>query len=260
MAFGTLLAGKDMKTMKWLAVSLLLGSAWGVAGCQKVESTDVRTSGVYAEFIVTEHSTAEAKVDASLWVGGALSNTYLKLVGQDHLTVYVDSAAYPMQGNSSLYESYSAIIPYPAIDTELRVAFERGPADVSAPGSTVIVPGLFALAPLAKAQYSRSDDALAIDWTPFDPTQVVSWFAVGACVQVFSGNDVVDSGRVTIPASTLKKPPLPGPDEEHHPIPPDQCTADAYVTKSRDGQVDPAVSGGTFTASQTRSVSFASVP
>lgn len=260
MAFGTLFAGEDMKTMRWLAVSLILASAWGAVGCQKVDSTDVRTSGVYAEFTVTEHSTAEAKVDASLWVGGALSNTYLKLAGQDHLTVYVGSAAYPMQGNSALFQSYSAIIPYPAVDTELRVAFERGPADVSAPSSTVIVPGLFALAPLAKTQYSRANDTLEIDWTPFDPNHVVSWFAVGVCVQMFSGNDAVDSGRVTIPAGTLKKPPLPGPDEEHHPIPPDQCTADAYVTKSRDSQVDPAFSGGTFTASQTRSVSFASVP
>jgi len=249
-----------MQTRNWRAVSLLLGIASGATGCQKVDSTDVRTSGVYAEFIVTEQSATEAKVDATLWVGGALSNTYLKLTGQDRLTVYVGSASYPMQGSSSLYESYSALIPYPATDTELRVDFERGPDDVSAPGSTVIVPGLFALAAPVKPQYSRANDTLEIDWSPYDTTQVVSWFVVGACVQMFSNNNVVDSGRATIPAGTLKKPPLPGPDEEHHPIPPDQCTADADVTKSRVGHIDPAFSGGTFKASQTRRVSFASVP
>ncbi len=48
--------------------------------------------------------------------------------------------------------------------------------------------------------------------------------------------------------------------QEHHLIPPDQCTATAYLTKSRDGQVDPAFSWGTFKASQERSATFTSVP
>jgi hypothetical protein len=249
-----------MVTKKWLVACLLLGTAGGAAGCQKIDSTDVRTSGVYAEFTVTAQSTTEAKVDATLWAGGALSNTYLALTGPDHLTAYLGSIAYPMQGYSALYEYYSAIIPYPTADTEVRVAFERGPDNVSAPGSTVIVPGLFAFAPLAKAQYSRANDALEIDWAPFDPTQLVSWFVDGACLQLFGEDSAADTGQVAIPAGTLQKPPPPGPDEEHHPIPPDACTATADVTKSRSGQVDPAFSGGTFNASQDRSITFTSVP
>ena len=249
-----------MKTGKWLRVSLLLEVAWGTAGCQKVNSTDVRTSGVYAEFSVTEHSATEATVDATLQVGGELSNTYLNLTGQDRLTVYVGTNAYPMKGYSDIYQHYVATIPYPSADTELRVAFDRGPDDVSAPGSTVVVSGLFALAAPAKSQYSRTSDTLELDWAPFDPTKLVSWIVYGACVEADSGSSAADSGRVTIPAGTLKKPPPPGPDEEHHPIPPDQCTASAEVTKSRDGHVDPAFSGGTFKASQERSVSFTSVP
>jgi hypothetical protein len=243
-----------------LVVKLLPAIAWGAVGCQEVESTDVRTSGVYAEFTVTASSTAEATVDASLWVGGPLSNTYLTLTGPDHLTVYVGADVYPMRGHRDITQYYSAIIPYPTTDTELRVAFERGPDDVSAPGSTVIVPALFALAPPAKARYSRASDALEIDWAPFDPTQLVSWLVYGACVQALGDDAAVDAGQIVIPAGTLKKPPDPGPDEEHHPIPPDECTANAYVTKSRAGQVDPAFSGGTFTASQERSVAFTSVP
>lgn len=249
-----------MKTEKWLLASLLLGIASGAGGCQKVDSTDVRTSGVYAEFIVTAQSTTEAKVDATLWVGGALSNTYLNLTGPDHLTAYVGSDAYPMEGHAGIYENYSAIIPYPATDTELRVAFERGPNDVSAPGSTVIVPALFAIAPPSRTQYSRANDTLEIDWAPFDPTQLVSWLVYGACVEALGADSAADAGRVAIPAGTLMKPPPPGPDEEHHPIPPDACTANASVTKSRDGHLDLAFSGGTFKASQGRSITFTSVP
>lgn len=50
-------------------------------------------------------------------MGGVLSNTYLRLTGPDHLTAYVGSTAYPMQGHLAIYENYSAIIPYPAADT-----------------------------------------------------------------------------------------------------------------------------------------------
>jgi len=249
-----------MKTKKCLIVSLPIGMMWVAMGCQKVDSTDVRTPGIYAEFIVTGQSTTEAKVDATLWVGGALSNTYLTLTGQDHLTAYMGSNSYPMQGHFDIDQYYSAIIPYPATDRELRLALERGPDDVSAPNSTVIVPALFALTPLARTQYSRANDALEIDWAPFDPTQLVSWLVDGACVVALGDDGAVDAGRVAIPAGTLKKPPPPGPDEEHHPIPPDECTVNASVTKSRDGHVDPAFSGGTFKASQEHSVSFTSVP
>ena len=173
----------------------------GAAGCQRINSTDVRTSGIYAEFIVTGQSTTEAKVDATLWAGGALSNTDLALTGPDHLTAYVGSTAYPMQGHTDIIdEYYSAIIPYPVTDTELRVAFERGSDNVSASGSTVIVPGLFTLAPLVKTQYSRANHALEIDWGPSDPTQLVSWFVDGACVQLFGEDGAVDAGQVAIPS------------------------------------------------------------
>ena len=94
------------------------------------------------------------------------------------------------------------------------MAFERGSDNVSASGSTVIVPGLFTLAPLVKTQYSRANDALEIDWAPFDPTQLVSWFVDGACVQLFGEDSAVDAGQVAIPAGTLHKPPPPGPDED----------------------------------------------
>ena len=124
----------------------------------------------------------------------------------------------------------------------------------------MIMPALFALDAPAKTQYSRASDTLEIDWAPFDSTQVVSWSVYGTCVLLFGEDAAVDSGRVAIPAGTMKKPPPPGPDEEHHPVPPDDCTANADVSKSRDGHVDPAFSGGTFKASQDRSVTFTSVP
>lgn len=78
------------------------------------------------------------------------------------------------------------------------MAFERGPENVSAPDSTVTVPGLFALTPAADVQYSRANDAFEIDWTPFDLHQLVSWLVDVACV-IALGEDI---GRLAC-ASTL---------------------------------------------------------
>ena len=259
MGFGTLLGGENMKTEKSLMVSLLLGIAWAAAGCQSIDSTDVRTSGVYAEFSLTTQSATEAKVDATLWAGGALSNTYLALTGPDHLTAYLGSNAYPMQGHTAIYESYSAIIPYPATDTELRVAFERGPDNVSAPGSTVIMPALFALAPTAENPVLARQRCAGIDWAPFDPTQLVSWFVDGACVQLFGEDGADDPVRSRFQPERCRSRRRPGRMRNTIRFP-DQCTATADVTKSRVGQVDPGFSGGTFTASQNRSTTFTSVP
>jgi hypothetical protein len=249
-----------MKTGKWIGMSPLLWSACWVAGCKTVDSTTAQTSDVYAGYLVTEHSATEARVDATLQLGDASSTTYLKLTGQDRLTAYVGAVAYPMQGYSDVYQHYAVDIPYPATDTELRVAFERGPADVSALDSTAIVPGLFSIASLAKTPYSRTLDPLEIVWAPSDPTQPISWLVYGACVLPLSDGGAMDSGQFTVPAGTMQKPPPPGPDEEHHPIPPDQCKATVDVTKSRSGHVDPAFRGGTFKTSENRSISFTSVP
>jgi len=175
-----------------VGASLLVGIAWGTVGCHKIDSTAVRTSRIYTELIVTEHSTAEATVDATLWEGDdALSTTYLTLTGRDRLTAYLGSDVYPMQGHADITEHYSATIPYPVSDAELRVAFDRGPDDVSAPDSTVIVPGLFTLAPLAKSEDSRANDTLEIDWAPSDPTEVVTWSVYGTCVQLLGDASAV---------------------------------------------------------------------
>ena len=42
--------------------------------------------------------------------------------------------------------------------------------------------------------------------------------------------------------------------------PPAQCKATFEVTKDRTGQMDPALRGGTFTATTEQSADFASVP
>jgi hypothetical protein len=68
------------------AVSLVLFTGLA-AGCrQEVESTDVRTSGVYPVIDVLAEGTGSSRVQVKLKVGGPVSNTFLELTGDDRLT------------------------------------------------------------------------------------------------------------------------------------------------------------------------------
>ena len=71
--------------MKVGVVSVLLSTAFA-AGCkQEVESTDIRTSGVYPVVDVTATGSGTTRVQVKLKVGGPAANTYLELVGPDRL-------------------------------------------------------------------------------------------------------------------------------------------------------------------------------
>jgi hypothetical protein len=246
-----------MTTDKLLILGTLLAGVCGTTGCQPVKSTNIRTSGVYAEFNVNESGATEATVGAWLRVGGPLSNTYLVLDGPDQIIAQLGGDSARMQGHS--FGDYSVKFPYPAVDTEVRAIFERGPDDINAPDSTAILPGMFAVAPLAKTTYSRAVDALEIQWSPFDATQRVAWHVSGSCIDLVGASSATDAGVLKVPAGTLKK--YVNHDESQKgAYIPDECTATVSVKKERLGQVDPAYEGGSFKASEERTTTFTTVP
>src|SRR5262249_14751019 len=133
---------------------------------------------------------------------------------------------------------YDVAFPYPTVDTELTIAFERGADDVSALGSKVVLPALFATTPLPTTSYSRANDALDLHWAPFDEAAPVDWLLSGSCLLPVRQNGAIDSGTVHIAPGTLRKPnaqDLP-PSQEGTTIP-DECIAALSVTKQRGGRI-----------------------
>src|SRR4030095_9550092 len=79
-------------------------------GCrQEVESTDVRTSGVYPVIDVTADGSGSTRVQVKLKVGGSASNTFLELTGEDRLTATAGGVTKDLDATGSV--TYSATFP-----------------------------------------------------------------------------------------------------------------------------------------------------
>jgi hypothetical protein len=229
-----------------LVVSLVLTTCLA-AGCrQQVESTDIRTSGVYPDIDVTADGSGSTRVQVRLKVGGAASNTFLDLTGEDRLQVTTGGVTKDMDGSGV---SYIATFPTEAAGPFV-IAFLRGPADTSAPTTTVILPAPFAVT-VPVREVSRATDDLAFTWAPTSGTGDIDESIGGSCVDLIL-ETIPDDGTATISR-----------DQIHASAggAGDACTVTVSLARSQSGQPDPAFTeGGSVTARQVRSTTFTSKP
>jgi hypothetical protein len=241
---------------------LVFAAALFVPSCESVSSEDVRTPGIYAQIDLSNTESNEVIASAILLTGGKLSNTSLSLTGSDRLVVYVEGTPYVMgeRPGTVLYNTtYGATFRHPDVDTQVRVALERGSQDISALSSQVLLRRHFAMTPMPKPDYSRANDLLQFAWAPSDPTQKISWILGGDCIVQKFADEVPNAGALQIaPGTIAKRRP------EDYPSGPtvinDQCEAQLEVTEEDAGQLDPSFGGGYIRARQLQSVRFSSSP
>lgn len=233
------------------------------AACERVESSDVRTSGIYADMTVTARGDGESQVSAALRVGGSLSNTYLELVDGDELMAIQGEDEVRMSKRSIPLGpvSYVASFPVDAENTPFRVSFSREPHDEaekacrggSAPSSFATLPAPFTIdGPDAGRTFSRADDDIEVTWSPTGSRDRMSWRVSGSCVENDSGDIDSDSGRFVVRRGDLR----PIENRER-----DDCSLTIEIVRQRAGQIDPAYGeGGRFVARQVRQIRVESVP
>ena len=236
-----------MRAKYWLiAISLLSSMA-----CASVESTDVRTSGIYASFEAKGANDGTTKVHAELTVGEN-SNTYLDLAGEDALTATQGDESKSMSRNNlGSIVWYESSFSTNAEGTTFNISFERG-EDENAPNSEVSLPAPFDLTvPAEGDEFSMSADKITVAWNNIsdDPmTLLVS----GNCFYGITENIVTDQGVFVIDAARLE------------PIDPTEneiCTATLTLTRERDGTIDEAYGeGGKFKGRQVRTVTITVAP
>ena len=248
-----------MKRQIWL-VALVAAAASVGAGCgEDVDSDDVATDAIHANFWVTAIGDGTADVAGTLRVGGSNSNTYLDLTEYDALMAFVNDTAKGMAKDESVTGSitYRTSFPFEAEDTPYRISFLRShPPDaecagVSAPNSTVLLPAPFAItSPAQDAMVSRGS-ALSIDWTNSGHADSMSWSLDGPCIQPTGDTIANDTGTFTVPADSIM---VVGTDQTV------SCTATLSIGRGREGDLDPNYGeGGFIRASQRRVVQFQSV-
>lgn len=227
--------------------SLVLACAFAAGCSQSVESTDIRTTGIYPEITVTATGSGTSKVEVQLKVGGSSSNTYLDLTGDDQLKATVAGTAKILDDTGS--HTYSASFPVDEEGTEFVISFLRGEIDDSAPASTVSLPAPFTFG-VTPTEASRATEAIDLTWDP-PATGNVRWGIDGDCIKLDSGS-TPDDGAQALPAGTI---------DTFDSDKDESCTVNVDLTRSSGGEIDPAFSeGGSIEARQVRKASFTSNP
>ncbi|MBN2191946.1 MAG: hypothetical protein JW751_03955 [Polyangiaceae bacterium] len=233
-----------MTRIQHFAIAVL--GALAFACTEDVDSTDVRTSGVYAEMEVVAAGDGESRLTVRLSVGGDDSNTYLEMAGDDEL-VATDGDRERELGKSGT--SYRTTFDTEAGGTEFTVSFNRGPDDDSAPDSHGTLPDPFEIDEVP-SRISRAE-SIVITYGPSDSDDDMEWSIDGDCM-FRNGDDMSDSGTLELSANDYD---VVNDDED------ESCTATLCFERSREGEIDPAFGeGGEFIAIQRRCVSFTSTP
>jgi hypothetical protein len=220
------------------------------AGCESTDSTNIKTSGIYADMKVVANDSGSATVAIELKVGGASSLTFLRLGAGDELSV---ARGQEVMGTteSSILEvyTYRATFANAQANDAFVVDFERA-EDVSALGSTATLPpGFDIVNPGPNDTISRAD-ALTVTWDPIVTGGEVSLTVGGDCVGV-TEFEVPDTGSHTFNVGDLD---VVGQEQA-------SCQGTLTIRRKASGSVSPTFGeGGVFTATQERQVAFTSMP
>jgi len=213
---------------------------------ESVESTDVRTSGVYPEFQVVADGSGSSSASARLKVGGNDSNTFLDLRGSDLLEVSAGGETQRMTSGGD--HRYAARFPFDAAGTEFVFSFRRGAEDDGALRSAVTLPEPFELE-MASTEASRATEQVSFHWDPPAGGEL-HWDLTGDCIWTEVGSTPDDGSH------TLNREDVRALDSD-----PKSCTVRLTVQRSHSGSIDAAFSeGGENKAYQLRAQSFTSLP
>ena len=235
-------------------LTLTLGSLvlTGLLACENVDSTDVMTSGVYADIKATADGSGQTLVKTTLRVGGSNSNTFLDLVGDDKLIASQADDSQDME-RKSLFGSvwYEKNFAVDAEDTPFKVAFIRT-ADSGAPESTMTLPAPFHItAPAASTNFSRSSDDIQLTWESSGTADSMHLNLDGDCIRILHKDLSGDTGSYTIAHDDIE---LASDADEGT-----SCEITLSLERRRVGHLDPGYGeGGVITAVQTRSVKMMS--
>ena len=230
---------------KITSLMLVLG---GLVACESVESTDVLTSGVYADITATDVGEGSVVTDATLRVGGGNSNVWMNLEGDDALSsTHGEEVQSMVEVSLGDIYSYTAQHDAPDLAGEFVVAFERT-LDEGAPNTVLTVPDPFDLTgPEADVTFNAAQEDIEVTWEPSGSDDDMILLVTGDC---FFNEEVAldgDTGSAVLEAGTLE-----WADETE----PETCQATLTIRRSRAGDLDPGYGeGGVAVGRQDRSVS-----
>jgi hypothetical protein len=220
-------------------------------GCSSVDSSDILTSGIYAELSASSAGTGTTQVSATLYLGNPINLDFVDLTGDDQLIASHAGQTMVMSETSVLnIVGHNATFATDAEGEEFAIDLQRT-VDNGAPESTATLPAKFTLAgpttPTSRA------GTIALTWSPANTADRMSWQATGDCIDLAVGMIPGDTGSFSIPANAIHKKMSAGVV--------DSCMVTIAVSRTRDGHLDPGYGkGGHITGVQARTISVTSNP
>jgi len=215
--------------------------------CSSIKSSDLETSGIYANYTVSTSDDMTGSATAVLRAGDATSNTFVQLEAGDAITAVTEAESVPLAEAAigDLYSYIGAMTAIPA-GTTVTFDFERA-AGTSAPASTVTMPDAFTLTgPVADTIYSRASDPIVVNWDPSASNDAVEVELEGNCIEDTTVAMEGDPGTYTFNVGSFD---VPDGQEDT------SCDGTVTVRRTRSGTLDAALtSGGTLLAVQQREV------
>ena len=227
----------------WASLAVVLGAP---ACSEQVDSTDVRTSGIFADMEVRAYGNGKSEVEVDLRVGGASSNTHLEMKGADKLTATVGAVTKVLGKSGNVYvTSFDG----DAAETQFVMAFIRGPDDTSAPNSSVTLPEPFVISGIAQTVSRQS--GFTATWQAGTKGEPMVWILRGDCLVTQAGS-FADAGQTVVSPGQIVT--VAGQEQA-------TCNASFCLERDRPGTLDPAFGeGGVISAGQSRCVAFLAAP
>jgi len=229
----------------------------GLTSCGEADSSDIRTSGVYAKVKASANESGITDVKVRLTLG-LLSNTVIDISGGDRLTATAGGVTKALRKDSSIIGDIKYVADFDVgndLGTKFYVSFLREDG-LSAPNSVGSLPAPFVIDMPSSGSSFNQNDRIVLVWSPVG--------AFNRRIDVDVSNDCgyvkhktslhspVDSAGTTEYQATDFLPPglQPG----------TACVTRITLRRKINGSVDSNYEGGYYNIEQRRSVTINIVP
>ena len=229
---------KRALTILWIVILAAGLSLSG--GCAVVESEDVKTSGMWAHFVIDHHPDDKVVAWAVLRVGGQ-TGTIIDMVGDDYLecngtrmTEYVEVITNFHWNRAEIQPDAQGIYEF---------TFNRVDETVTSYVTTPAFPTIIDTVP---AVTLNDGTRLEVTWDATDPAHHVNFFLYGSCIVDIWELDVEDDGNYTFQEAI----------EDFDPQNPSDCTVGLELRRWIEGDVASEFKGGYTEAKRMDGLTF----
>lgn len=177
--------------------------------CETIDSENIKTKGIYAEFEVKTDGTTKTEVSAILLAGGISSTSFVELSVGDELIATIEDESKELEVKSSFFDetTYSQTFSETTEDTLVTISFNRNQFE-SAPDSTVTIPSGFTItAPEEESTFNVSD-GITFEWDNSGKEDYMELYFTGDCLDggffTLSQSIEKDEGNYTLESNFFK--------------------------------------------------------